>query len=411
MNRVYQAGLGLYRLGIRLAMPFSEKARAFVRGRKNWQKQPKLLEMSGRNAVWFHCASLGEFEQGRPVLESIRKHYPNLPIVLTFFSPSGLKAKKNYSDADWVTYLPEDTPLQANHWVNTLKPKLAIFVKYDFWFHHLEACERNKVPVCFIACDFPNGHWLFHPIARSLRRALMHQVRLFLVQNIATMNLLKAHGMQHVQTTGDPRVDRVWEILETQEPLLEIQEFAQHQSMVVAGSTWPGDEEGLQFLLQHSEAKLIIAPHETSENRINELMKRFESFGCQRLSQFLHSDNTRVLLIDRMGILSSLYRLAHLCWIGGGFGKGLHNTWEAAVYGKPIVFGPNFTRFPEAKSMIEKGGACWASTPTETASIGITVLNSTEKQQKMGSANKAFALESRGATRNIMEALAPFLKA
>jgi 3-deoxy-D-manno-octulosonic-acid transferase len=411
MNSLYRAGVGLYRLGIRLAIPFSEKAKAFVAGRKNWKEHPSLQEMSGRSPIWFHCASLGEFEQGRPVLESIRKHYPNLPIVLTFFSPSGFEAKKNFANADWVTYLPEDTPAQANHWITTLNPRLAIFVKYDFWLYHLKACKKNDIPVCFIACDFPKSHWLFHPLAQSLRNALRHQVRLFLVQNVATMNLLKAHGMPHVQVTGDPRVDRVWEILETKQPPSEIRAFSQNQALVVAGSTWPGDEEGLEFLLQHSKVKVIIAPHETSESRIAELMKRYESFGCQRLSQLRTTETERVLLIDRVGILSSLYGLAHLCWIGGGFGKGIHNTWEAAVYGKPIVFGPKFGRFPEAKSMIERGGASWANSPLETARMGLAILSSQEKQLYMGSANKAFAEESKGATIKIMKALTPFLEA
>lgn len=411
MSVLYRAGLEAYRLAIRMAMPFSKKAQAFVRGRENWMSNPRLKELSGRNAVWFHCASLGEFEQGRPVLESIRRHYPQLPIVLTFFSPSGYESRKNYPGADWVTYLPEDTPSQARFWANTLKPKLAIFVKYDFWFHHLDACKKAGIPVCFIACDFPQNHWLFHSLSGSLRKALKHQVDLFLAQNAATLNRLKAIGMKRVEASGDPRVDRVWEVLETTEPPPEIKAFAQYHMVVVAGSTWPGDEEALGIMLQYSSTRIIVAPHETSEARIAGLMKRYQAYGCQRLSNLHPNAKIRVLIIDRVGILSALYRLGHVCWIGGGFGKGIHNTWEAAVYGKPIVFGPNFKRFPEAVAMLENGGAETAQTTAETARLGLTLLSNPEKQQIMGSSNKALAEASRGATNKIMAALKSFLEA
>ncbi|MDR1405958.1 MAG: 3-deoxy-D-manno-octulosonic acid transferase, partial [Prevotellaceae bacterium] len=383
MRWLYNMGVYLYSLIIWAAAPCNKKANLFYRGRKHWRKRLQAVGRDGAPVGWFHCASLGEFEQGRPLMEAYRERFPAHKILLTFFSPSGYEVRKNCSVADWVFYLPLDTPRNARRFVATVKPAVAIFIKYDFWYNLLRSLKKQGVPVYVVSAIFRPSQVFFKRYGGFFRE-MLRACRCLFVQNDASGDLLASIGVTNVFVTGDTRFDRVWKLAQTPKQLPVIENFAAGRPTIIAGSTWPADEEKLAaaFAEMPADAGLVIVPHEIYEDRLEAIEKRFAPFGAARYSAITGARETkngageaaslaayRILVLDTVGMLSSVYRYGTVAYIGGGFGAGIHNTLEAAVYGLPVVFGPNCRRFREAGDLIAQGGAASYATASELSAI------------------------------------------
>ncbi len=360
MTQIYKVGIFFYSVLIRLASPFNEKAKLFRAGRKNWR--PILQNQIEKDAkyLWFHCASLGEFEQGRPVMEEIKKQFPEYKIVLTFFSPSGYEIRKSYNGANIVLYLPIDTKTNAQAFLNIVKPVKAFFVKYEFWYFYITELKKQNIPLYIFSAIFrENQHFFKNTPWGSWFRKILFQVEHYFVQNKSSAQLLKNIGLSNISVSGDTRFDRVAAIAKNSREIPIVEKFKGNALLIVAGSTWKPDEELLiEFINQNKDIKFIIAPHEvsvTNINRIHQLLKRpaisFSNINNSKIHNF------QVLIIDSIGLLSSLYRYGNIAYIGGGFGVGIHNILEAATFGTPIVFGPNYKKFKEAVDLCSVGGA------------------------------------------------------
>jgi 3-deoxy-D-manno-octulosonic-acid transferase len=354
----YNIGIFLFRMCVGIASLFNARAAYLQKGwQSNWD-QLKKADLTGE-VIWVHCASLGEFEQGRPVIEAIRKERPECRIVLTFFSPSGYEVRKNYALADVVVYLPADTQSNARRFIRAINPKMVFFVKYEYWFHYFRELKRMNVPLYSISSIFREGQIFFKWYGGWFRKILGFVTR-FYVQDERSGNLLRSIGLNDYIVAGDTRFDRVRAIVSAAVDVPVAAAFSEGVKVLVAGSTWPDDEAILASFINKIPAKvrIIIAPHEVHESHITQLEKRFNVPVARysKLNGALPSHETRVLIIDTIGLLSSVYRYGSIAYIGGGFGKGIHNTLEAATYGMPVVFGPNYRKFKEAVDLIETGG-------------------------------------------------------
>ncbi len=360
MTQLYKIGIFLYSLIIRLASPFNEKAKLFVAGRKNWKETLQNKIEKDARYLWFHCASLGEFEQGRPVIEEIKQQFPEYKIVLTFFSPSGYEIRKNYNGVDIISYLPIDSKANAQTFVNIIKPEKAFFIKYEFWYFYISELKKQNIPLYIFSTKFRENQYFFrNNLLGSWYRKILFQFEHFFVQNETSAQLLKNIGLNNISVSGDTRFDRVATIAKSSREVPIVKKFKGNSLLIVAGSTWKPDEELLtEFINQNKVIKFIIAPHEVSDynvNRIHQLLKRPAiSFSNINISE-IH--NFQVLIIDSIGLLSSLYRYGDIAYIGGGFGVGIHNILEAATFGTPIVFGPNYKKFKEAVDLCSDSGA------------------------------------------------------
>lgn len=354
----YNVGIHLYTGGIKLASHFNEKAALWVRGRRDLFGQLRG-RVSGERIIWIHAASLGEFEQGRPVMEAIKEQYPQYRILLTFFSPSGYETRRDYKGADWVFYLPADTPRNVRRFLDAVKPEAAIFIKYEFWINYLSELSKRGIPTYIISAVFRRDSVFFRPYGKTFRRALGAFSRIF-VQDEDSRKLLAGIGMRNVSVSGDTRFDRVAKIASGAKDLPVIADFAGKEQVLVAGSTWEPDEELLIRLInENPSVKFIVAPHEMDEKRIIRLMESIEG-GAVRYTRYEKNaagSDCRLLVVDTIGILSSVYRYGNYAYIGGGFGVGIHNTLEAAAFGIPVAFGPNYGKFREAAELIEAGAA------------------------------------------------------
>ena len=362
MRILYTIGIWFYTLGIRIAALFGhEKARLMVNG---WKvERGKWKEENGKKVAWFHAASLGEFEQARPVLEEYKRRHPESRIVVTFFSPSGYEVRKNYTQADAVLYLPPDLPCSVRRFLDTYRPTVAFFVKYEFWFNYLCELRRRNIPTYIFSAIFRPGQYFFKPWGRWYLRQLRDSFRHLFVQNEESLRLLKAHGIEHCTIAGDTRFDRVHQIALAAEHNEVAEKFLQgHDSKVlVCGSTWPPDEALISELkIKNEELRIIIAPHVISEEHLKQIETLFPD--SVRYSEVesgkwkAESGERKVLIIDNIGLLSKLYRYADVAYIGGGFGVGIHNILEAVTFGKPVLFGPNYHKFQEAHDIIARGG-------------------------------------------------------
>lgn len=357
---IYNAGIRLYRAGVAIAAAAgNNKARRWLQGRKNWRQQLQRVGGDGP-LVWVHAASLGEFEQGRPVLESLRQQHPGCRILLTFFSPSGYEVRKDYKGADYVYYLPLDTRRNAEDFLALARPQLAIFIKYEFWHHFLTALYRRGVPVLLISGIFRPGQVFFRPWGGMFRRLLQGFTRIF-VQDAASLQLLQQAGIRQAAVAGDTRFDRVWALRREAVELPQIAAFTAGRAVVVAGSTWEADERLLaEWWRQCPQAGrcLVIAPHEIDEAHIARLEALFPgALRYAALGAAAAPPQAAVLIVNTIGILSALYRYGRVTYVGGGFGKdGIHNVLEPATYGRPVLFGPVFHKYPEAAGLLAAGG-------------------------------------------------------
>jgi 3-deoxy-D-manno-octulosonic-acid transferase len=361
MALLYSITIHLYYLAILCSSLFDKKARSWVLGRKNWRKKLRLWESSGRPVYWFHAASLGEFEQGRPLIEAIKKNRPACCIILTFYSPSGFEIRKNYHDADLVCYLPLDTAYNARKFIALVKPDSVFFIKYEYWYFYLKQLHGLKIPVYLVSGVFRKDHIFFRWYGQWFRNKLRFFEHFF-VQDKVSEDLLNTSGFRNVTVSGDTRFDRVAALGEAARNIDLAGAFAQGSFCLVAGSTWPADEMILTRFINETDqpVKLILAPHEIGQDRIRKLVIMINK-PVVLYSSASQDDiaEKQVLIIDNIGLLSSLYRYGQLAYVGGGFGKGIHNILEAATYGVPVVFGPNYQKFHEAKELI----ACQAAFP------------------------------------------------
>jgi len=359
MNHLYNIAISIYGALIFLASLFNEKARLLHDGQHQAFKLLKEKIDPNATYVWFHSASLGEFEQGRPVIEQLKREQPDIKIVLTFFSPSGYEVRKNYAGADIVSYLPLDTPRAASKFVELLKPAKAIFIKYEFWPNYLLALQAAKVPVFSISAIFRPGQVFFKSYGKWYRGLLGTFSHIF-VQDVYSAELLEKYGLKNVSVAGDTRFDRVVDLAEQAKIIPLVEAFVgDAPKVIVAGSTWPKDEELLvRYLKAHAGVKLILVPHEIHEAHLSGITRLLDT-DFVRYTQATDSSvlSTNCLIVDTIGLLSSIYRYTNVSYVGGGFGVGIHNTLEAAVYGVPVVFGPNYLKFREARELIAAGGA------------------------------------------------------
>lgn len=414
MNPIYNLGVRAYAGGVRLAAPFHRKAALLSAGRRQTFDILRRSIDAGRSYVWVHAASLGEFEQGRPLMERIRRERPDLGIVLTFFSPSGYEVRKNYAGADVVCYLPADTPSAARRFVDLVRPVAAVFVKYEFWGNFLSELQRREIPVYLVSAIFRPSQSFFKWWGGAFRSMLKCFTRIF-VQDDASLELLNGVGVVDAEVAGDTRFDRVTDILNSTVSMPEIERFASGSPGItfIAGSSWAPDEDVyLPWVNANKAVRVVIAPHEFDAHRIEALRRRVEG-KCVTLSEIENgadtADDAKCIIVDCFGKLSSIYRYGNMAYIGGGFGAGIHNVNEAAVYGMPVVFGPNHGKFKEARDLIACGGAYAISSAQEFETVADRMLTDPEAREKSARAAGAYIKASIGATDRIWNYLSPVL--
>ncbi|MFC2101855.1 3-deoxy-D-manno-octulosonic acid transferase [Bacteroidota bacterium] len=444
MNILYSLSILLYGLGIRVAALFNPKARKWVEGRKGlFRKLDENLKLSNgswKGNVWFHCASLGEFEQGLPVIEGFRERYPDYRIIITFYSPSGYEVRNRYEGAEGIFYMPLDTPWNAQRWIKRLNPKLVFFIKYEYWFNFLKELNKRKIPVFIISAIFHENQPFFKSYGSWFKKQLNH-ISWFFLQSDETKKLAESLEIKNFTIAGDTRFDRVASIREKRKPFPLIELFAKDSKLFLGGSSWEPDEAIILDLIKQNppNLKFIIAPHEVHASRIEALVASLQlavgslqssapryhgttapahqltSSPAHQLTSspvLLYSELTpenatsaRVIVVDSIGILAHLYQYASFSFIGGGFGVGIHNILEAAAFGNPVLFGPNFQKFTEARELIRLGGAFSVRDKREFAAVMKELLQSDEEYQKISSICQNYVESNRGATRRILQGI------
>jgi 3-deoxy-D-manno-octulosonic-acid transferase len=411
---LYNIFLVLYVAAIRIAALWNPKARLWLEGRRSavpgfgWgvsgsDKPTPETRHPQPHVVWMHCASLGEFEQGRPLLEAIRRNYPNTRIILTFFSPSGYEVVKNYKGVDKVAYLPMDSKRKARAFLDSVQPTLVLWVKYEYWYYFLTELKRRNIPTLLISGIFRKDQPFFKWYGR-LHRYMLESFTHFFVQTPASVELLKSIGFtNNITVSGDTRFDRVISIAEAFTPIPEIEKFCGSHTVIVAGSTWIEDEEELDhYANTHPEMRFIIAPHEVHEEHIREIEKLFKHSVRYSALQNIKPD-TNVLIIDNVGMLARLYRYATITYVGGGFGEdGVHNVLEAAVYGKPVIFGPEYEKYVEAIELVEAGGAFSIENALELEKQLNDLLKDRKLYEGSCAAARNYVYAKKGATTDIL---------
>ena len=409
---------GAYYLGIRLATPFNPKAKAWIDGRKGMWGRLEAKAASLEGCLWMHCASVGEFEQGRPVLEAIKQARPELPVLLTFFSPSGYEARKDEPLATHVEYLPPDTRANAERLVRLVKPKAAIFIKYEFWYRHLHALKSASIPTFLVSAIFREGQPFFRWYGGAWRNMLGCYAHIF-TQDERSRELLDGIGVKNVSVSGDTRFDRVMTIVNANEELPAAKAFreASADPVLICGSTWPDDEKLLLDALAQLKQKprIIIAPHELTTAHLEAVEASFpkplitwgEAEAAPNLSIIStvtlspskgQTATLRTLLVDRMGLLARLYHYGDIAYVGGGFGDGIHSLLEAAAWGKPVIFGPMHTKFAEAKGLIEAGGGFAVRDAEQLTAVLKRLLEDPNTLARSSENARHFVQERQGAT-------------
>jgi 3-deoxy-D-manno-octulosonic-acid transferase len=408
---MYNLIIYLYQLGVFIASLFNEKVRKMWRGERRAIRILKEKVDPDAKYVWFHAASLGEFEQGRPLMEQLRREHPEYKILLTFFSPSGYEVRKDYTGADIICYLPIDTVTNARRFLRTIRPVMAFFIKYEFWYNYLHILKHRGVPVYSVSSIFRPGQIFFRWYGRQYGQVLKCFTR-FYVQNEISRELLSTIGIHEVTVVGDTRFDRVLQIKEAAKQLPIVEAFVASptpRQCFVAGSSWQPDEEiFIPFFNEHPDWKLIIAPHVIGEDHLQQIEKLLVGRKVVRYSSLEHVDlpdhltNYEVLIIDCFGLLSSIYHYADVTYVGGGFGVGIHNTLEAAVWDVPVIFGPNNERFQEAQGLKVCGGGKEIQNADDFRRI---MQDFTDHPQALADAGRqagAFVEQMTGATRKIL---------
>jgi 3-deoxy-D-manno-octulosonic-acid transferase len=415
---IYDISLSAYRLALRGVAPLNKKARQMLAGRAAgyWENLQHKVAAQSKPLVWFHCASLGEFEQARPVIEAFRQNYSRYAIVLTFFSPSGYEIQKNYQYADIVAYLPFDTAQNAQRFIALVRPALVFFVKYEFWYHYLTQVKAQNIPLFIFSAIFRPEQPFFKPYGTLHRQMLACFTHIFVQQN-SSKQLLATVGINQVTVTGDTRLDRVLQIAKNPKDLTPVKAFRQNSKVWVVGSSW---QEDLAVVLPAYsqlpfELKLIIAPHELSESTLSSIEKALSSKKVLRYSQitqFKHEELAyyQVLLIDNIGWLSSIYSIADFVFVGGAYKDGLHNIMEPAVYGMPIYFGqPYYKKFQEALDLLALGGAFTVRNSADLVELLTKHYKDATLHQQISQINRQYVAESQGSSEKVLSAVAQYL--
>lgn len=398
----YSFGIYLAQAAYRLAVFFNRKARLFHEGRRDlWSKL--ATARSGGRWIWVHCASLGEFEQGRPVIEALRREFPGHRIALTFFSPSGYEMRKDYDRVDLVTYLPWDTPINARRFVRTLQPELAIFVKYEFWLNYLRALNKYQVPIISISTILRPEQIFFTWYGALFRRGL-RSIRFFFTQNDETVGLLQEIGISAARAVGDTRFDRVVAITAQAAPVPIAGQFKSHEPLLVVGSCWHQDMAVLLPFLNEQKIKCIIAPHEMDDRLMRWIEKSLlaKSVRLSVAETLPDLSDFQVLIVDRIGLLSRLYRYGNWAYVGGAFGRGVHNILEAASYGIPVFFGNrSYQKFREAVDLLNQGGAFAVGDFNDVKNV-FEKLKDPDTYTLACAVNKSYVERNQGATAEIL---------
>ena len=408
---MYRAFLVIYSAGIYIVSIWNKKAKWWIEGRRNFfENLEKSYIPSTQKKVWMHCASLGEFEQGKPVLKKIIEHYPLASVVITFFSPSGYEIAKNDKDFKQVFYLPIDSRSNAQKLLTVFKPDLILWVKYEYWFYYLQEIKNKNIPLLLISGVYRNDQIFFKWYGNFYRKILKNFTHFF-VQNSSSKEILKKLiSEKNITLSGDTRCDRVINISENFIEVPGIAEFCRSNIIIVAGSTWEDDEaEWTHFVKTPTEIKFIIAPHEIDEENLADVKKEFSnsvfySEWIDNISTNSHDyTNINCLIIDNIGMLSRLYKYATVTYVGGGFGyNGLHNILEAAVYGKPVIFGPEYDKNFEAEELIDCSGAISIVTALELEKVINNLLNNKSEIEARGNAAKNYVYKNAGASQKII---------
>ena len=408
---VYRLFIFLYPLAAQLISWVSPKARLWCEGQKIAFSQIKDWN-PGKPVIWMHCASLGEFEQGLPVLESIHQQYPGYALLVSFFSPSGYEACKNHSLPDRVVYLPMDSPSQSRKWLAVVKPTLVLFIKYEFWYYYLFALHQQKIPVILVSAIFRQQQ-IFFTWYGGFYRKMLNLFTQILLQDEASVQLLSEIKVTTpVTIAGDTRFDRVQQIAKQPRSWPAIENFVQQYPVLVAGSTWPEDDKELQhFVNNHPAVKHILVPHLTDSASLRKCQETFpgallySAYEAAFLQGIPISDSS-ILIIDRIGMLSSLYRYASIAYIGGGFGAdGVHNVLEAAVYGKPVIVGPIFQKYLEATELVDKGGAITVDNGQALDTTLQALFDNEPERKKIAQIAQDYTLSKRGATNKVLQVI------
>ncbi|MCR5454887.1 MAG: 3-deoxy-D-manno-octulosonic acid transferase [Bacteroidales bacterium] len=404
----YTLGIRTYNLAAKIIAPFNSKAKKYTEGRKNLFES--LSQHIDKNAdyVWFHVSSLGEFEQGRPVIEKFRAMHPQYKVLLTFFSPSGYDVRKNYDGAHYVCYMPADTPANAKKFLDIVKPKAVFFVKYDYWYNTLREVHARAIPLYIFSTIFREGQVFFRWYGKKYKEVLSFFTHIF-VQDNNSVKLLKSIGIENVTIAGDTRFDRVCQITRNAKPIPIVDKFVGDSRVIVAGSSWPPDEEIIFGAIRHLEnkhdIKLIIAPHEIHEGHLAAIEKTISDIPSIRYSKA--TDDTiagvKVLIIDNFGMLSSLYKYAEIAYVGGGFGTGIHNILEAVSYSIPVAFGTNYKRFKEAVDLVSLGAAMTVRNEAELFSVLDRYLSDNALLKRAGKLSLEYVEKNLGAADKILE--------
>jgi 3-deoxy-D-manno-octulosonic-acid transferase len=382
--------------------PFHTKARKMIAGRREFFASPPPPHNQG--CIWFHCASLGEFEQGRPLIEKIKKEFPSKKILLSFFSPSGYEVRKNYDLADWVIYLPFDSATNARKFFDKYKIDLVVFVKYDVWPFYLREILRRKIPVFLTSAVFRANQFYFKSYG-SFFKKMLQQLNSIFVQDSASENIAGLHGFKNIEIAGDARIDRVLAIKNKPLPMEEVKKFTGDNPCIVFGSIYPSDMEIISLVEKNlgPDAKLIIAPHQVHAHEIRLLQQRYPQALLFR--DILKAANQRILIVDHVGSLNQLYQFATMAYVGGGFERGIHNILEPAVFNIPVFIGPRYSKFPEATSLVSENLVFSGSTQANVAQL---MLNSPDKLNKFDFIHRSenWFLRHAGATDLILNKLA-----
>ena len=352
MNTLYNISIWIFSIAVHIASLFNPKAKQWIKGRKAIFQKLAEATKDKQDIVWFHCASLGEFEQGKPIIEVYKIKHPTHKVLLTFFSPSGYEIRKNYDEVDWVFYLPADTKKNAKKFINIVNPIKVIFIKYEFWFNYMAECKKQNIPFYSVSSIFRKEQSFFK---YDFFAKQLNNISHFFVQDNNSKELLQKIGFSNCTVAGDTRFDSVINNTQNAISIPLIEKFSENKTTIICGSTWPKDEVLLaKYIKENPNYKYIIAPHEMQH--INELKKQTNALLFSKVDS-TNISNSNVLIIDSIGILSSIYKYGNLAYIGGGFGSGIHNILEAVAYGLPIIFGPNYQKFKEANELIELKGA------------------------------------------------------
>ena len=402
---LYNISIVLYYIVVAFVSLWDKKAKQWIVGRKDIFKRMAEVISPEDKVVWIHAASLGEFEQGRPVIEKIREQQPEYKILVTFYSPSGYEIRKNYAGADYIFYLPIDTPGNAKKFLDVAHPEIAIIVKYEFWLNLLSELKHRGVRTYLISAIFRRNSIFFRSYGSIWRQALDSFEQMF-VQNEESKELLHEIGFDNVVVAGDTRFDRVAEIARNVKKVPIVERFKGDSPLFVAGSTWGPDEEILQTLINDNpQIKFVVAPHEMENSRIERIIAQTKGGAvrytlCNEESDF---SKIQVLILDTIGILSSVYGYATWSYIGGGFGVGIHNTLEAATFGLPIAFGPNYQKFKEARDMVALGAATKVESAEDLSAWFAPLRDDKSALRRAGSAAKSYTQRNQGATSLIMK--------